>query len=78
MTNYIEKEKLLRKKSQESLPCWGSKYIGSKTISQIGCTTTAIAMVYSYNTSTTVYSDSMVSKLKYVNNDLYWSSISNV
>lgn len=57
---------------------WSGKYIGSKTIGQVGCTTTCIAMVYSYNTGTTVYPDSMVSKLRYANNDLYWSSISNV
>ena len=57
---------------------WCNKYIGSKTIGQVGCTTTCIAMVYSYNTGTTVYPNSMVSKLRYANNDLYWSSISNV
>lgn len=57
---------------------WSNKYIGSKTIGQVGCTTTCIAMVYSYNTGTTVYPNSMVSKLRYANNDLYWASISNV
>ncbi len=57
---------------------WKNKYIGSKTIGQIGCTTTCISMVYSYNTGTTAYPNSMVSRLRYSNNDLYWSSISNV
>lgn len=57
---------------------WKNVYIGNKTIGQIGCTTTAIAMVYSYNKKTTVYPNSMKSKLKYSNNDLIWSSIANV
>lgn len=57
---------------------WNNKYIGTKTIGQIGCTTTCISMVYSYNTGSTVYPNSMVSRLSYSNNDLYWHSISNV
>lgn len=57
---------------------WKNIYIGNKTIGQIGCTTTAIAMVYSYNSGTTVYPNNAKSKLKYSNNDLIWSSISNV
>lgn len=57
---------------------WKNVYIGSKTIGAIGCTTTCIAMVYSYNTGNTVYPNQVMNKLKYSNNDLYWSSISNV
>ena len=57
---------------------WANVYIGNKTIGSIGCTTTCIAMVYSYNTGTTVYPNAVKNKLKYSNNDLYWSSISNV
>ena len=57
---------------------WKNVYIGSKTIGSIGCTTTCIAMVYSYNTGKTVYPNQVMKKLKYSNNDLYWSSISNV
>lgn len=57
---------------------WKNVYIGNKTIGQIGCTTTAIAMVYSYNKGATFYPNSIKSKLNYSNNDLIWSSISNV
>lgn len=57
---------------------WKNVYIGSKTIGAIGCTTTCIAMVYSYNTKKTVYPNEVMKKLRYSNNDLYWSSISNV
>ena len=35
-------------------------------------------MVYSYNTKTTVYPNAVMKKLKYADNSLYWSSISNV
>ena len=57
---------------------WKNVYIGTKTIGQVGCTTTSIAMVYSYNTNSTVYPHQVMKKLSYSNNDLYWSSISNV
>lgn len=57
---------------------WKNVYIGNKTIGAVGCTTTCIAMVYSYNTGKTVYPNAVMKKLKYSNNDLYWSSISNV
>ncbi len=57
---------------------WKNTKIGSKTIGQIGCTTTSIAMVYSYKVGKTVYPNSMKSKLRYSNNDLSWGSLSNV
>ncbi len=57
---------------------WSKVYIGNRTIGQIGCTTTCIAMVYSYKTGKTVYPNAVMKKLRYANNDLYWSSISNV
>ena len=57
---------------------WKDVYIGSKTIGAVGCTTTCISMVYSYHTGTTVYPDAMKNKLSYSNNDLIWSSLSNV
>lgn len=57
---------------------WSNSYIGNKTIGQVGCTTTCISMVYSYNSKSTVYPNKMVSKLSYSNNDLYWYSIANV
>lgn len=57
---------------------WKNVKIGTKTIGQIGCTTTCIAMVYSYNTGKTVYPNKVKNMLRYSNNDLYWSSIGNV
>ena len=57
---------------------WKNVKIGTKTIGQIGCTTTCCAMVYSYNTGNTVYPHQVKSKLRYSNNDLYWSSIGNI
>ena len=57
---------------------WSNVYIGNKTIGQVGCTTTCIAMAYSYNTGRTYYPNQVKSMLRYSNNDLYWSSIGNV
>ncbi len=57
---------------------WKNVYIGNKTIGNVGCLTTAIAMVYSYNTNKTVYPNTMRNMLSYSNNDLYWSSLSKV
>ncbi len=54
---------------------WANVKIGSsgKTISQIGCATTAIAMMESYRTSTTIYPDAMSKKLKYTSSgSVYW------
>lgn len=44
-----------------------------KTISQIGCATTAIAMMESYRTGTTIYPDAMAQKLRYTSTgNVYW------
>lgn len=54
---------------------WASVKIGSsgKTIGQIGCTTTGIAMMESYRTGTTVYPDAMSKRLSYDSSgNLYW------
>ena len=54
---------------------WANTKIGNsgKTIAQIGCTTTAIAMMESYRTGTTIYPDAMSKKLSYTSSgDLYW------
>lgn len=54
---------------------WASVKIGSygKTMAQIGCATTAIAMMESYRTGTTVYPDAMAQKLRYTSSgDVYW------
>lgn len=57
---------------------WSGTYIGNKTIGRVGCTTTCLAMIYSYKNGTTCYPNQMKNKLSYSNNDLYWSSLSNV
>ncbi len=56
---------------------WANVKIGSsgKTISQIGCATTGIAMMESYRTGTTIYPDAMSKKLKYTSSgSVYWPS----
>ncbi len=56
---------------------WANVKIGSsgKTISQIGCATTAIAMMESYRTGTTIYPDAMSKKLSYsLSGNVYWPS----
>lgn len=56
---------------------WANVQIGSsgKTIAQIGCTTTAIAMMESYRSGKTIYPDAMSKKLKYTaSGNLYWPS----
>ncbi len=60
---------------------WANIKVGNsgKTISQIGCTTTAIAMIESYRTSTVIYPNAMVKKLSYTaSGDLYWPKDYNV
>lgn len=54
---------------------WANVKIGSsgKTIGKIGCATTAIAMIESFRTKTTVYPDAMSKKLKYTSSgSVYW------
>ena len=56
---------------------WANVKIGSsgKTISQIGCATTAIAMMESFRTGTTIYPDAMAKKLNYTSSgNVYWPS----
>ena len=56
---------------------WANVKIGSsgKTIAQIGCATTGIAMVESFRTKTTIYPDAMSKKLKYTpSGSVYWPS----
>lgn len=56
---------------------WANVKIGSsgKTIAQIGCVTTAIAMMESYRTGTTIYPDAMSKKLSYsTTGNVYWPS----
>lgn len=54
---------------------WANVTIGTsgKTIAQIGCATTAIAMMESYRTGTTIYPDAMSQKLRYTaTGSVYW------
>ncbi|MBQ2677143.1 MAG: SH3 domain-containing protein [Clostridia bacterium] len=56
---------------------WANVKIGSsgKTIGQIGCVTTGIAMMESYHTGKTVYPDAMSKKLSYSSSgNVYWPS----
>ncbi len=56
---------------------WGSVTLGSsgQTIAKIGCATTAIAMLESYRTGTTIYPDAMAKKLSYTSGGaVYWPS----
>jgi len=56
---------------------WANVKIGTsgKTIGQIGCVTTGIAMMQSYRTGTTIYPDAMAKKLTYASNgNVYWPS----
>lgn len=56
---------------------WAGVKIGSsgKTIAQIGCATTAIAMMESYRTGTRIYPDAMAKMLKYTaSGNVYWPS----
>lgn len=56
---------------------WANVIIGNsgKTIGKIGCATTAIAMMQSYRTGTTIYPDAMSKKLSYSSSgNVYWPS----
>lgn len=56
---------------------WANVTLGKsgKTIADIGCATTAIAMMESYRTGTTIYPDAMSKKLKYTSGgSVYWPS----
>lgn len=56
---------------------WGSVQIGNsgKTMAKIGCATTAIAMMESYRTGTTITPDAMMKKLNYTSSgSVYWPS----
>lgn len=54
---------------------WGSVTLGTsgKTMAKIGCATTAIAMLESYRTGTTIYPHTMAKRLKYTSGgSVYW------
>lgn len=54
---------------------WSNVTLGTsgKTIGKIGCATTAIAMMESYRTGTTIYPNAMAKKLRYTSTgSVYW------
>lgn len=56
---------------------WANVTLGSsgKTMAQIGCATTAIAMLESYRTGTTIYPNAMARQLRYTaGGSVYWPS----
>lgn len=56
---------------------WANTTIGTsgKTFAQIGCATTAIAMMESYRTGTTIYPNAMAKQLTYTSSgSVYWPS----
>lgn len=56
---------------------WANVKLGSsgKTIAQIGCVTTGLAMMESYRTGTTIYPDAMSKRLNYTSTgSVYWPS----
>lgn len=58
-------------------PRWAATYIGNsgKTMAQIGCATTAIAMMESYRLGQTLYPDIMAKRLSYTSGgSVYWPS----
>ena len=57
---------------------WKDVYIDTKTIGAVGCTTTCMAMIYSYKQSEEYTPDEMVDILSYSGNDLLWSSVTSL
>ena len=60
---------------------WANVKLGvsGKTIGAIGCTTTAIAMIESFRTKTTIYPNAMAKNLSYTSSgNVYWPSHFNV
>lgn len=85
-TGYVSTQYLSGGYSAVSLnvPCfrqmdgrWSDTLIGSsgKTFAQIGCATTAVAMMESFRTGTVIYPDAMAKQLTYTpSGNLYWPS----
>ena len=54
---------------------WGSTYIGTKTIAQVGCLVTSLAMTQSYHTDTEILPDEMRYQMQFDNNSILWAPI---
>ncbi len=62
-------------KQNDSRWSWVTIGTSGKTMEKIGCATTAIAMMESYRTGTTIYPDAMAQKLSYTSSgSVYWPS----
>ena len=62
-------------KQTDSRWSWVTLGSSGKTMAKIGCATTAIAMMESYRTGTTIYPDAMSKKLSYTSSgSVYWPS----
>lgn len=75
LSNYYSAVSLAVPSFKQTDSRWADTTIGSsgKTFSQIGCATTAIAMMESYRTGTTIYPNIMAQKLNYTpSGNVYW------
>lgn len=77
LSNYYKAVSLNIPNFKQTDSRWADTLIGEsgRTMAQIGCATTAIAMMESFRTGTTVYPDVMSKKLSYTTSgSVYWPS----
>ena len=75
LSNYYRAVSLAVPNYKQTDPRWADVPVAEsgKPMSQIGCATTAIAMMESLRTGTSVYPDKMMQKLRYTpGGDVYW------
>ena len=77
LSNYYSAVSLSVPSFKQTDSRWADTLIGSsgKTMAKIGCATTAVAMMESYRTGTTITPDAMAQQLTYTSSgSLYWPS----
>ena len=77
LSNYYSAVSLSVPNFKQTDSRWKDIHIGTsgKTFAQIGCATTAVAMMESYRTGTTIYPNVMAERLTYTSSgNLYWPS----
>lgn len=77
LSNYFRAVSLTVPNYKQTDTRWAETQIAEsgKTIAQIGCATTAIAMMESFRTGSTIYPDAMSEKLSYTaSGNVYWPS----
>ncbi len=77
LSNYYRAVSLKVPSFKQNDDRWGSLPVAQsgKTMAQIGCATTAIAMMESFRTGSTIYPDEMMKKLSYTaSGNVYWPS----